>query len=71
MQRCPKCGRYMSFYMLPRGIGAYRCPCGYDTSIEYAKASYSTGTDYSPKKPGMFTTGTPLADNRGNENKYR
>ena len=61
----------MNFYMLPQGISAYKCICGYDTSIEYTRVSYGTGTDYSPKKPGMFTTGIPLADDRDNENKYR
>lgn len=60
----------MNFYMLPQGISAYKCLCGYDTSIEYTKVSYSAGTDYSPQKPGMFTTGTPLVDDRNNENKY-
>lgn len=70
MRRCPKCGRYMSFYMLPRGISAYKCPCGYDTALESTGISYSTGTNYSPKKPGIFTTGTTLVDDEDNENKY-
>ena len=35
MKQCPKCGRYMTWYMVQTN-GYWKCVCGYDTrSITY------------------------------------
>ena len=42
MEQCPKCGRYMTWYMVQTN-GYWKCVCGYDTrSITY---TYGTSTE--------------------------
>ena len=44
MERCPKCGRYMTWYMVQTN-GYWKCVCGYDTRTISYTCSNRTDTN--------------------------
>ena len=68
--KCPKCNKWMTFYMTYSPTGEpfphFKCSCGYDTSNLYTYTSNrttlnnikltTTSTDY--KEGGIMTIGT-------------
>ena len=48
MKQCPKCGRYMTWYMVQTN-GYWKCVCGYDTRTITYTLSDRTDTTCSEK----------------------
>lgn len=59
MKRCPRCGRYMTWYMVLTK-GYWKCVCGYDTrSITY---TFSDRTEKEKQIDGSIYQGNEKAE---------